>query len=124
MAEPQPEEQKKEGAQGPEAPKAPAPAGFVWREFHGKLLAVLFLLALIATFLFQAPWASETTGESQNQTTPPLAELLFGGYGASFVLLSIVMGAALVGGLFLAKEDPAEDDQKPHNGDGKGGGPA
>jgi NADH:ubiquinone oxidoreductase subunit 6 (subunit J) len=96
---------------------------FVWKEYHGKLVAVLFFLSLICLFLVQAPWATDTTGESQNQTTPPLAELLFGGFGASFVLLSIVMGVALIGGLFLAKEDPADEDEKTKKAGGNGGGP-
>jgi hypothetical protein len=121
MAEPSSEPHKVDGAQKSDAPATRAPARPVWREFHYKLLAVLFLVALVGLFLLQVPWASESTSASQNQTTPPLAELMFEGYGASFVLLSIVMGAAIIGGLFLAKEDPAEDDQKPKNGDGEGG---
>ena len=123
MAEPPSESQTNEKAPKPDAPKTPAPPMFVWREYHGKLFAALFFLSLICLFLVQAPWASDTTGESQDQTTPPLAELLFGGYGASFVLLSIVMGVALIGGLFLAKEDPADEDEKPKEGGAKGGGP-
>ena len=123
MAEPLSDSPKNDAAQKPDAPKAPAPPGFVWTEYHGKLLAVLFFLALICLFLVQAPWATESTGESLNQTTPPLAELMFGGFGASFVLLSMVMGAALIGGLFLAKEHPADEDEKNKEGDGKGGGP-
>jgi NADH:ubiquinone oxidoreductase subunit 6 (subunit J) len=82
---------------------------------------VLFFMALVCLLLLQAPWASESTSESQNQTTPPLAELMFEGYGASFVLLSIVMGVAIIGGLFLAKEDPIEDERGPGKGDGDGG---
>jgi len=123
MAEPLSESRKNEAAQKPDAPKAPATPGFVWKEYHGKLLAVLFFLALICLFLVQAPWATDTTGESQNQTTPPLAELMFGGFGASFLMLSIVMGVALIGGLFLAKEDPADDEPGPKEGDGNGGAP-
>ena len=123
MAEPLSDSPKNETAQKPDAPKAPAPPGFVWKEYHGKLLAVLFFLALVCLFLVQAPWASDTSGESQNQTTPPLAELLFGGFGASFVLLSILMGVALIGGLFLAKEDPADEDEKTKEAGGNGGGP-
>ena len=123
MAEPPSESQTNEKAPKPDAPKTPAPPMFVWREYHGKLFAVLFFLSLICLFLVQAPWASDTTGESQDQTTPPLAELLFGGFGASFVLLSILMGVALIGGLFLAKEDPADEDEKTKEAGGNGGGP-
>jgi NADH:ubiquinone oxidoreductase subunit 6 (subunit J) len=123
MAGPPSDSRKDEAARKPAAPKAPARPGFVWKEYHGKLIAVLFFLALICLFLVRAPWATDTTEQSQNQTTPPLGELLFGGFGASFLLLSIVMGVALIGGLFLAKEDPADEDEKHKEGGGKGGGP-
>jgi hypothetical protein len=121
MAEPLSEPKKDEEAPRPsDAAAAPAPARPVWREYHSKLVAMLFLLAIMGMLILQVPWASETTSQSQNQTTPELADMMFEGYGASFVLLSIVMGAALVGGLFLAKEDPAEDDPKPAD-DARGG---
>ena len=94
------------GRQAPAAADAAPPR----TEFHSKLLVVLFLATVLCLLLVEAPWAQETTDAAQNQTTPPLAELLFTGYGASFLLLSIVMGAAIVGGLFLAREDPADDE--------------
>jgi len=116
MAEPLPEPQKEGAAPLPsEAPATKAPARPILREFHAKLLAVLFFMALVSLLLIQVPWASESTSASQNQTTPPLAELMFEDHGESFVLLSLVMGVAIIGGLFLAKEDPAEDTQKPEN---------
>lgn len=96
-------------AAGQQAPAAAA-AALPRTEFYSKLLAVLFLAAVLCLLLVEAPWAQETTDAARNQTTPPVAELLFSGYGASFLLLSIVMGAAIVGGLFLAREDPADDE--------------
>lgn len=92
------------------------PASPFRTEFYSKLVAVLFLAAVLCLLLLEAPWAGETTDASRAQSIEPLAELLFTGYGASFLLLSIVMGAAIVGGLFLAREDPADDE------DQKGGG--
>jgi len=116
VAEPVREPQKEGAALLPsDASAAKAPARSAFREIHAKQLAVLFIMALLSILLLQAPWASESTSASLNQTTPPLAELMFNGYGASFVLLSLIMGVALIGGLFLAKDDSAEDAQKPES---------
>jgi|GEM_PF-2130744 len=99
-------------ASGGAPPAAPART-----ELYSKLLAVLFFMTLLTLMLLEAPWPTETTVASQEQTTPPLAELLFGEYGASFAMLSILMGVALFGGLFLAREDREEEE-----GAGDGGG--
>jgi len=103
------------GASAPNAASA-GPSSPPRTEFYSKMLAVLLLAAVLCLLLLEAPWASDVTDASRNQTTPPVAELLFSGYGASFLILSLVMGAAIIGGLYLAKEDPADEDHP------KGGG--
>lgn len=124
MAEPPPVPQANAVAKSTSmTPAAQAPPRPVWREFHVKVLAVIFFMALMGFLLAQVPWATDTTTESQQQTTPPLAELMFGGFGASFVLLSLVMGGAIIGGLFLAKEDPSEDGSAKYGARGGQGAP-
>jgi hypothetical protein len=82
-------------------------------EFSSKVLAVVFLLALMVLLLSQVPWASETAPASLEDTTGDLGEFLFESRGESFLLLSIVMGVAIIGGLFLAREDFGDDVEVP-----------
>ncbi|MGQ9583431.1 MAG: hypothetical protein ACUVV6_07970, partial [Thermoplasmatota archaeon] len=81
------------------------------REYWAKVLLSLFFMTLTLLLLSQAPWAGEAATESQNQTTTQLAEALFEGHGASLVILSLVMGAATIGGLYLAREDPLDGEE-------------
>lgn len=112
--------------EAPGAPQSQRPAGTpaaspaarpASGEFSSKVLAVVFLLALMVLLLSQVPWASETAPASLEDTTGDLGEFMFEGRGESFLLLSIVMGVAIIGGLFLAREDPPEDETEADEGD-------
>ncbi len=98
------------GAPAPAGEPAEARAAPVGREYYYKVVAVLLLAALTCLLLASAPWATETTTGSREQSTTQLAELMYGPFGSSFVMLALAMGAAMVGGMFLAREDPADDE--------------
>ena len=97
------------GAPPAAAPAAGPPSGPLIGELNAKTLAVVFLVALMVLLLVLAPWAAEMSDSSQVDSTGRLAEALFEGQGVGFLLLSIVMGVAIVGGLFLAREDSEDD---------------
>ena len=100
-------------------------------EFYAKALVVLFFMGLLCLLLVQPPWALEPGEDAQNQTASELAESMFEVHGAGLVLISIVMGAGILGGLFLAREDGEDGEMegregatgKPPSSSGGGGGP-
>ncbi|MEM4728743.1 MAG: hypothetical protein QXH42_03140 [Thermoplasmata archaeon] len=107
-------------------PGGAPPAAPEVSELHGKVLLVLLFMALTAFLLIYPPWPLEPPLEAQNQSAAQLAKLMFGGHGAALVLLSLVLGAAILGGLFLAKEDPEDrggGKGERASGGKKGGGP-
>ena len=72
------------------------------------LLALLFVLAVT-----EPAWPEEEVQEEQIPTSQHVGEMLFGtddgdGYGLAFFLIGLLLLVAMLGGVFLAKEEESE----------------
>lgn len=73
-----------------------------------EYITFVLFLALLALFLTQVEWPTEIPLENQVVSTPLIGELLFTNYVVPFEILSIVLLAAMIGAIFLAKREPSK----------------
>lgn len=79
------------------------------REFSvGAAVIALFLL-MASSFLGDIPWPESPTEipvyDSNTTSRNGIANELFESYGITVVLIAILLGAAMIGGVYLAKMD-------------------
>ena len=68
------------------------------------VIAVIFTL-LIGYFILQSPWPLGIPEENSSPQTSAIGNYLFANYGTVFMALSLLLVAALLGAVFLAKEE-------------------
>lgn len=86
----------------------PAKLVFHHQAWAAALLAV-FLVVILAVVIMSTTWPVVAAGPIA-AATETIARLLFGNYVLAFEVVSIVLLAAVIGGVFLAKRDDAETD--------------
>jgi len=86
----------------------PAKLVFHHQAWAAALLAV-FLVVILAVVIMSTTWPVTDAGPVA-AATQAIAHLLFGDYVLAFEVVSIVLLAAVIGGVFLAKRDDAETD--------------
>jgi len=90
------------------------------------LAGLLLLFALIFYSIMESPWPDEkqlykedasddegTDGDqerSDRDLTPDVADRMFEDYGLAVVTISLILGAAMLGGIFIAKIERVEED--------------
>ena len=65
-----------------------------------KKIAVILLAILMVYSLAEPPWATEMADAATNEE---VAESVFEDHGFTFVILGLLLAAAMIGGIFLAK---------------------
>lgn len=88
--------------------EGPAKLVFHHQAWAAALLAV-FLVVILAVVIMSTAWPVAVAGPIA-AATDVIARLLFGNYVLAFEVVSIVLLAAVIGGVFLAKRDDAETD--------------
>ena len=86
----------------------PAKLVFHHQAWAAALLAV-FLVVILAVVIMSTTWPVVDAGPVA-AATQAIARLLFGDYVLAFEVVSIVLLAAVIGGVFLAKRDDTETD--------------
>jgi NADH:ubiquinone oxidoreductase subunit 6 (subunit J) len=84
----------------------PAKLVFHHQAWAGALAALVLAILLIA-MITGAQWP-RATGDRIQATTVDIAKLLFSDYLLPFEIISVLLLAAVIGGVFLAKRDEAE----------------
>src|SRR3954452_17111970 len=83
-------------------------AGPVKLVFHHQAWAAailaLFLVAIVTVVVIATPWP--TAPGPVVAASPTIAHLLFGAYVLPFEVVSVLLLAAVIGGVFLAKREP------------------
>ncbi|UCH89809.1 MAG: hypothetical protein JSV49_03965 [Thermoplasmata archaeon] len=69
--------------------------GGLWKKIALIALAVLVIYALV-----DPPWDSE---QDPAPTNEEVAETVFEDYGFTFMILALLLAAAMIGGIFIAK---------------------
>jgi NADH:ubiquinone oxidoreductase subunit 6 (subunit J) len=78
-----------------------------------KVIAICLLALLFALAVTEPAWPEEEVTEDQIPTNEDVGESLFGtdegeGYGLAFFLIGLLLLVAMLGGVFLAKEEESE----------------
>jgi NADH:ubiquinone oxidoreductase subunit 6 (subunit J) len=96
------------------------------RPVPALLVATLFVG--IAAVALETPALADTPAGIEGTTTDVIGDALFGGFLASFEIVAVLLVAALVGGIYLAKPEASRGeavreavDAKPRTETEKGG---
>lgn len=83
---------------------------FHHQAWAAALLAV-FLVVILAVTVIATPWPVVDVGPVV-ASTQAIAHLLFGNYTLAFEVVSVILLAAVIGGVFLAKREETETDSE------------
>jgi len=79
------------------------------RELLGVLAATALFLVMGLSFVGNVPWPDEPTSipvYDPNATSPNgIANEIFSTFAITIILIAILLGAAMIGGVYLAKMD-------------------
>ncbi len=70
-----------------------------------KLVIAIVFTLLMGYFILQSPWPQGIPEENSNPPTVAIGNYLFTNYGTVFMVVSLLLIAALLGAVFLAKEE-------------------
>lgn len=94
------------------------------REMSVAAAVVALFVVMAFSFLGPVAWPeSPTSIPVYNATSPDgIANTLFEDFGIAVILVAILLGAAMIGGVYLAKMDePGQHPEVSRGGDGKVG---
>ena len=84
------------------------PARLVFQtQWWAAAIAAVLLVVVLTAVVVSTDWGA---GPPQESTTSDVARLLFDAYTLPFEAVSVLLLAAVIGGIFLAKRDPSRDE--------------